>query len=37
MNFYVAGYYLIQGSSKPDWMDKKNILPDTASLHHLES
>ena len=31
MKFYVAGYYLIQGvqaSSKPDWMDKKNMLPD---------
>lgn len=28
MKFCVAGYYLVQGSSKPDWMDKKNIMPD---------
>ena len=28
MNFYVAGYYLIQGSRKQDWMDKDNLLPE---------
>lgn len=29
MNFYVAGYYLIQGcSKKQDWMDRDNLLPE---------
>jgi len=28
MKFYVAGYYLIQGSRKQSWMDKGNLLPD---------
>lgn len=28
MNFYIAGYYLIQGSRKQDWMDKDNLLPE---------
>src|SRR5688572_25575645 len=25
--FYVAGYYLIQGSQKKQWMDAQNLLP----------
>lgn len=28
MKFYLAGYYLIQGSPKPSGMDKENLLPD---------
>jgi len=28
VKFYIAGYYLIQGSQKPSWMDKNNLLPD---------
>ena len=28
MKFYVAGYYLIQGSLKQEWMDKDNLLPE---------
>gem|GEM_PF-912153 len=28
MNFYISGYYLIQGSRKQDWMDKDNLLPE---------
>lgn len=28
MIFYVAGYFLIQASSEPDWMDKNGLLPD---------
>lgn len=28
MEFYVAGYYLIQASNKKDWMDRDNLLPE---------
>lgn len=28
MNFYVAGYYLIQGTVKKVWMDKDKLLPE---------
>jgi len=28
MNFYVAGYYLIQGLVKEPWMDKDGLLPE---------
>jgi hypothetical protein len=27
MEFYIAGYYLIQGSQKKNWMDEQNLLP----------
>jgi hypothetical protein len=28
MEFYVAGYYLMQTARKQDWMDKDNLLPE---------